>query len=79
MSYCRCTDEGSDVYVYGSCGGWTIHVAYDVGLSKDGQSYLAKTPEDAIEYLKGLTIVGYGVPDKAFKRLNKDIKEKENE
>ena len=78
MSYCRCTEDGSDVYVYGNCvvGGWSIHVCYNRGLPKDGDSYHTETPEDAIEYLKGLTILGYGVPDRVFKRLNKD---KENE
>jgi len=81
LSYCRCTEEGSDVYVYANAvlGGWTIQIAYDVGLSKDGQSYLAKTPEDAIDYLKGITILGYGVPDKVFDRLDKDIKEIQND
>lgn len=74
MSYCRCT-EGSDVYVYANSvvGGWSIHVAYDCGLSRDGEDFLAKTPTEAIKFLEGIVADGYEVPKRAFDRLSIDV------
>ena len=73
MSYCRCTEEGSDVYVYGSGNGWNIHVAYGVGLPLDGKSYSSETPQGCIDILKDLMKEGYGVPQRALDRLAGDV------
>lgn len=81
MSYCRCSDE-SDLYVYGSPeGGITVSFANGKdsvvelldkhNLNHDG--YYFKTKFFTSLFLAALSLAGFKVPERVFKRLKEEI------
>ncbi len=78
MSYCRCGSD-SDVYMYASFdGNYTIHLG-NASKVNPGETFIVKTAQEALDFLKQLKKSGVKVPPYALTRLRKEIKwEREN-
>lgn len=99
MSYCRCSSDDSNVYVFGCTDGWEIHVQASEQIDKSNtirvqydpeaywnnwqdfphelraKSYFCATREECLAKLLELRKAGILVPNRALKRLRKEIKE----
>ena len=75
MSYCRCGDEDSDVYVYASIyGGWEVQLSYAIDKPKKGESYSLDTHQETLDKLLQLRSEGYKIPEAPLERLRREIK-----
>lgn len=77
MSYCRWSD--CDIYAYESADGYCIHVAGNVGLANDGESFLLGDLDSFRAKMVELREAGYDVPDYALAAIDSEIAEKVSE
>lgn len=75
MAYCRFS-KTCDVYMYASVlGGYQFHLSRHVNL-KDPEAkadFNIKDPREALRKLKRLQTQGFGVPQYAIDRLEKEL------
>lgn len=77
MSYCRWSD--CDIYAYESADGYCIHVAGNVGLAHDGESFLLGDLDSFRAKMIELREAGYDVSDYALAAIDSEIAEEASE